>query len=134
MLHTFVGKIRKFDGTIYVVTDEGETGCVVYGPYRTLKPGSYEVEFFAMPQDINNRTCCVFDILRRGKSIVTEKDFTAAELIHRKGIVHIRFEVVRKDIYEFRVMATGGAALQVRYQRPFRLLAPLEPEDLQEDS
>ena len=35
----------------------------------------------------------------------------------------MRFEVIEKDTYEFRLTATGASALSVRYQRPVRLIA-----------
>ena len=126
-----VGKVQRYDGVIYVVTTEQDVGCVLYGPYSVLDPGSYEVEFNVMPQDLGNTTCCVLDVLRRGRTIVAEKDFTATELIHRNGTVLVRFEVIERDTFEFRVSATGGAALTARYQRPVRLLSPAleEPRD-----
>ena len=123
VLYHVIGKVERFDGVVCIVTDEGEAGCVLYGPYTVLWPGSYEVEFFAMPHDMGGQTCCVVDVLRRGRTIAAEKDFTAVELIHRNGLIPVRFEVVEKDTYEFRLTATGAAGLTVRYQRPLRLIA-----------
>ena len=73
LLHTAIGKVRRYDGAIYIVTEEGESGVVLYGPYSVLWPGSYEVEFYAMPQELSNELCCVVDVLRRGHSIAAEK-------------------------------------------------------------
>ena len=128
MLLSAVGKVKRYDGAIYIVTSEGQSGCVVFGPYCVLSPGSYEVEFYIRPSEMNNSTCCVVDVLRRGRSIAAEKDFTAGELIHRNGLVLVRFEVVATDTYEFRVMSTGSSALTVRYQRPYRLISAQDQE------
>jgi hypothetical protein len=114
---------------IYVVTSEGESGCVVFGPYCVLPPGSYEVEFYVLPSEMSNNTCCVVDILRRGRTIAAEKDFTASELIYRNGLISVRFEVIKRDTYEFRVTSTGSSALTVRYQRPFRLISAQDQQE-----
>ncbi|WP_131113901.1 hypothetical protein [Lichenihabitans psoromatis] len=124
MLHYAIGKVRRDDGAIYILTQEGEAGCVVFGPYCVLSPGSYEVEFRIHPTEMTNDICCVVDVLRRGRTIAAEKDFTCSELIHRNGRVSIRFEVIERDTYEFRVLSTGRSALKVRYQRPVRTLPP----------
>jgi hypothetical protein len=124
LLHTAVGRIEQQDGVVYIVTNEGEAGCVVFGPYTELQPGSYEVEFHVMPQEMGNRTCCVVDVLRRARTIAAEKDFTASELVFRNGIIPVRFEVIEKDIFEFRLTSTGVTGLKVRYQRPVRFVSP----------
>lgn len=120
MLHSTIGAVETRDGEIVIVTSLGDAGCVVYGPYATLEPGNYEVEFHAMPHDLSEDMCCVVDVLRHGAAIVTERDFTARELIHRNGIARVRFEVLARDTFEFRLTATGKAALTVRYRRPLR--------------
>jgi hypothetical protein len=126
LLYAAIGRVERYDGIICIVTKEGEAGCVLFGPYSVLTPGSYEVEFHAMPHELHNLTCCVVDVLRRGKTIVAEKDFTALELTHRNGFMPVRFEVVEKDIFEFRLTATGTAGLTARYNRPLRLISPLD--------
>ena len=128
LLYSAVGTVQRYDGEIFLVTEVGAVGYVVYGPYAVLTPGSYEVEFYAMPQELDSRTCCIVDVLRRGATITAEKDFTATELVHRNGLVAVRFEVVEKDTFEFRLTATGNAALTVRYRRPVRLIPSPSPE------
>lgn len=127
MLHSAVGRIQQEDGVVYIVTNEGEAGCVVFGPYTELQPGSYEVEFNVLPQEMGNRTCCVVDVLRRARTIAAEKDFTASELVFRNGIIPVRFEVIETDIFEFRLTSTGVTGLKVRYQRPVRFVSPPPP-------
>ena len=125
MLHSTIGNVETRDGEIVIVTSVGDAGCVVYGPYSALEPGNYEVEFHVMPHDLSEEVCCVVDILRRGSSIVTERDFTGRELIHRNGVAKVRFEVVAHDTFEFRLTATGRAALTVRYKRPLRTVGAI---------
>lgn len=131
LLHSAIGQIEEIDGVVHLRTDEGESGCVLYGPYCSLEPGSYVVEFYAMPHEMDGRTCCVVDVLRRGRTVVAEKDFTADELVRRRGIIPVRFEVIEKDTFEFRLTSTGISALTVRYQRPVRLIA--SPPAAQQD-
>jgi hypothetical protein len=131
LLHTVVGTVTQIDGAVHVQTRDGEAGCVLYGPYRVLQPGSYEVVFHVLPHALDGRMCCVVDVLRRGRTIVAEKDFTADELLRRNGQIPMRFEVVETDTFEFRVHATGSAGLTVRYHRPVRLISgpPADPQD-----
>ncbi|UDL96205.1 hypothetical protein LGH83_08505 [Lichenihabitans sp. PAMC28606] len=126
MLHSAIGQLEQIDGEDYLITNEGDEGYVLFGPYEVLDPGSYQVEFFAMPGEIDGSTCCVVDILRRGRTVAAEKDFTAADLIQRNGLIQLRFEVIARDSYEYRLMATGSSALRVRYHRPIRRLPDLD--------
>ncbi len=123
MLQYSIGQLKQYDGEIYVVTSEGDAGCVLYGPYCTLWPGSYEVEFYAMPQELGTAMCCVVDVLRHGSTITAEKDFTATELVFRNGVIPVRFEVIETDTFEFRLTSTGQTGLKVRYRRPLRQLS-----------
>ena len=92
---------------------------MVYGPYQTLAPGAYAVEFRVMPHElgVDADACCIVDVLRAGVGIVAEQDFTASELVRRDGVIRVRFEVLLPDSYEYRVTATGRSGLTVRYRR-----------------
>ena len=127
MIRSSVGKIKLINDEVCIVTQVGEAGCALYGPYISLEPGEYEVTFHVMPHGMAEHICCVVDVLRRGKTIVAEKDFSATDLAQRNGEVRVRFEVVLEDSYEFRVTSTGRGALTIQHHRPLRCLARIEP-------
>ena len=123
MIRSSVGKIKLINDEVCIVTQIGEAGCALYGPYISLEPGEYEVTFHVMPHGMAEHICCVVDVLRRGKTIVAEKDFSATDLAQRDGEVRVRFEVILEDTYEFRVTSTGRGALTIQHNRPLRRLA-----------
>ena len=128
MIHSLIGHVEQRDGEIFVVTGEGDSGCVLFGPYMHLSPGSYEVEFFVLPAELDHdRTCCVVDVLRHGYAITVERDFSAGELVRRNGVVKLRFEVIASDTFEFRLLATGSVGLMARYRRKLNPLVALPP-------
>lgn len=128
MIRSSVGKIKLINDEVCIVTQVGESGCALYGPYISLEPGEYEVTFHVMPHGMAEHICCIVDVLRRGKTIVAEKDFSAIDLAHRDGEVRVRFEVVLEDTYEFRVTSTGRGGLTIQHNRPLRRLARTEEE------
>jgi len=56
---------RHADGEPYVKVPVGQSGCVMFGPYELLQPGSYEVTYMVSPSDgfvSDGRDFCWVDV------------------------------------------------------------------------
>jgi FkbM family methyltransferase len=129
VIHSQIGKIRNIGGNIWIETSIGDTGCVVYGPYQILSMGVYTVEFDIVTGDnlVDDSICCIVDVVRDLKTVV-EKSISRSDLTTSNGKVSITFDVHNEGQFEFRVHATGAAALTVRHDRPVKLINQLVPD------
>jgi hypothetical protein len=120
--HSAVGSVHRTDGQTFVLTKEGEAGCVLYGPYIELPPGKYAVAFQISPNPSSSpffaSNCGHVDVCAdTGKSILAHKSFSNYDLAETKGQITICFETAQPETVEFRVFANGHAPLKIMEDR-----------------
>ena len=126
MIHSQIGTFKNIGETVWIETSKGDAGCVVYGPYQILSMGTYTVEFEIVTGDniVDDSVCCIVDVVRDLKTVV-EKSISGSDLVTSNGKLSIPFDVHSEGRFEFRVHATGAAALTVRNDRPVKLITQL---------
>lgn len=118
MLHSAVGTVSEIAGAESVSTCEGEAGFAIFGPYAPLEPGNYLVKFrIGLAQDTtpdyaDDILCCVVDVAAaNGSDIIARSPVLSWALRGGKTEFGLSFSLATPQLVEFRVFATGRAAL-----------------------
>lgn len=122
-------------GAMPIRSEPGQKGFLLYGPYLELHPGRYEVQFTVSAQPgpagflRDRRTGCVLDVsIQTGhRRMLARRKLSVAALRAGSGPYRLRFDLPIWTGCEFRVFATGAAALVVQPARPCRRVAPHRP-------
>lgn len=116
-----IGVLVNDNGKFICVTGAGQSGCVLYGPYVDLPPGSYLVTFGVSCSDAaasGNTPCGYLDICTgTGGSILIEKEFSPDDLVTGGGEIDLAFATDAPGRYEFRVFTHGKVGLKVHEHR-----------------
>jgi len=139
-VHSHVGAVRSINDEAYVCTQRGETGYALFGPYVDFAPGSYVVTFEFLNPERDARWHGVVRHLREGIAAFVEVACDAGRIILAKSAVSsvrlsvakrtsidLHFTIDRRRNLEFRVYATGGAAVVVGCDRKVSVLSGLGP-------
>lgn len=122
LFYSKIGQVAKVQGNERVFVKSGQRGWVLYGPYVTLSPGRYFVEFDieADPAASSERICCKIDVTAGfGTQRVAEKHLSGADLQSGRSIP-LQFDVKAEDVFEFRIESTGNAAFSASINRPVK--------------
>ena len=127
MFYSETGQVVNEHGNQRVSVRKGQIGWVLYGPYVTLSPGRYAVEFpidadGAVPEE---EICCDIDVVAGfGSRILTQKRVTGADLLRSDKSLALQFDADAEDVFEFRVASTGAGAFTANVHRPLKRIDP----------
>jgi FkbM family methyltransferase len=128
MLNLKVGSQHDLDGKTCILTRAGEVGHAIYGPYETLDPGYYAVEFHIRPAEDytfdHDDVCAQVDVaIQSGNVVLTQQDIRLSQLQH--GAIHVPliFHNTVRQAFEFRVGVSGQIPLVIDDHCP---IIPLE--------
>lgn len=127
MIHSKTGQMVNEQGDERVSVKKGQAGWVLYGPYVTLAPGRYIVEFpiEADPAVPVDAVCCDIDVVAGfGSRTLVQKRLTGAELLRSDKRVALQFDTDAEDVFEFRVVSTGAGAFTANVHRPLKRIDP----------
>ena len=110
------------EGVEHILTERGQTGFVLFGPYDEYEAGCYHVTFEVRPsRDEQGRPddlVAVVDVAAaEGRVILATSNVFRHRAIERGGVITLRFELTQRERLEFRVQATGRAGLMIRSER-----------------
>ena len=118
---TEIGALLNDNGELACVTKSGESGCVLYGPYVDLPPGSHTVTFRVSCTEKtipNNSPCGHLDICSdTGTAVLVERAFSPNDLTASGGKIDLPFTTATPGRYEFRVFTNGSVGLRVQENR-----------------
>jgi FkbM family methyltransferase len=123
LFYSEIGQVEKIHGNERVSAKKGEAGWVLYGPYATLSPGRYVVEFHIEgdPSVPSEAVCCSIDVATDfGTRLLAQKQLTEADLRRSDKRVALQFDVDAEDVFEFRIASTGIGSLAARAHRPLK--------------
>ena len=120
------------------MTEAGQSGNVLFGPFLELRPGWYEVEFTVTVSPstsfgwvhriaavlLDRRIACVLEVtIHSGQLRLAHRKLSVATLrATSDGRFRLRFEMPGWTVCEFRVFARGTVGLMVQPTRPCRLI------------
>ncbi len=115
MINERAGASVEIDGQPFVRVRPGFTGHAVYGPYETLEPGTYEVEFRIKPlcehADGRDPLCAFIDIVAGPEHRLFEA-LAFRSLIGEDGRYIASFQTRRRLTHvEYRLFANGAEPL-----------------------
>ena len=129
MLNFDLGQLQGSDEDQVFVTERGQGGIAVYGPYVELPPGRYVAEFMISSDDDRSGDFYVDSIAAEvDVAIDNGTVILARSLVHasrfREGWAHVfqRFDVPRTATVEARVYATGRFRLTIKVNRIIRAI------------
>lgn len=109
------------DGVEHIVTERGQTGFVLFGPYDEYEAGRYHVTFEVLPSDDGgdpSDLVAVVDIAAaEGRMILATGNVFRRRAIENGGTIVLPFELGQREKLEFRVQSTGRAGLSIRSER-----------------
>jgi len=122
MLNYDLATIRNIEGDDFALVWECVEGYAVYGPYERLFPGKYAVEFMVclMQTGLSADThVATLDIVGQdGNNVYTSRDIFVEDLQETTfTIVHLFFEAVEDDTFEFRAKSSGRANIAFGIRR-----------------
>ena len=123
MFYSKTGQVVNEQGDERVSVKKGQAGWVLYGPYVTLSPGRYIVEFpiEVDPAVAAEEICCNIDVVAGfGARILVLKSLTGADLQPSDNPVALQFDVEAEDVFEFRIASTGAGAFTANVNRPLK--------------
>ncbi|NLR99027.1 FkbM family methyltransferase [Rhizobium sp. P38BS-XIX] len=123
MLYSETGQVVNEHGGRRVSVRKGQAGWVLYGPYVTLSPGRYSVEFpiDADPAVPAEEVCCDIDVVAGfGTRLLTQKRLTGADLLRSGKSIALQFDTDAEDVFEFRIASTGAGAFIADVNRPLK--------------
>lgn len=90
--------------------DLSEPGCILWGPYATLAPADYEVEFLFSAEDVPPGSLAapiIFDVAMKGERIASRTIGLSGGAALRRGRVALRFSSPsdQHEFFEFRIHA-----------------------------
>ena len=125
-----VGMLVSMQGSDYLSVNRSQIGFVLYGPYSTLDPGHYEVEFNFFFDAGNppaaEEIVCKIDVVRGlGTDILVREDVTVAQLTKDKQTkVTLSFSLSEETPHmEFRAWSLGKADFAVAVERRVKLIS-----------
>ncbi len=95
-------------------------GCVLWGPYARVEPGSWTVRFQIDPSDYGDvgADACQLDVATDdGRMILAKASVTVADLIDKNGEIELKFKIDQPCVLEYRLFSAGAAKLNVLYHR-----------------
>lgn len=116
-----IGDLLAENGKAVCVTKVGQAGCVLYGPYVELPPGSYSVAFRIScggMEPPTNTPCGHLDICSgTGVDVLMQRAFSPADVAAGGGELEVAFTINAPGRYEFRVFSNGTVSLRVEENR-----------------
>jgi FkbM family methyltransferase len=118
MLNLELGSPETVDGRSYIVTRKGRAGHAVYGPYDSLEPGDYVVEFtLDRADDEAHRSdfrCAVLDVVRNsGNDVLARSEIFVSQLRDGRRRFAVTFGLKEPSRLEYRVWVSGKIPLVV---------------------
>jgi len=123
LFYSAIGQVEKVQGNERVSVKKGQAGWVLYGPYVTLSPGRYVVEFHidADPSAPSEEVCCSIDVTAGfGARQLIRRELTGADIVRSGKSVTLQFDVPEEDVFEFRIDSTGVGAFAAYAHRPLK--------------
>lgn len=123
MFYSAIGQVEKVQGNERVSVKKGQAGWVLYGPYVTLSPGRYVVEFHidADPSAVSDDVYCSIDVTAGfGARQLIRKELTGADIVKSGKGLNLQFDVPAEDVFEFRIDSTGVGAFAAYAHRPLK--------------
>ena len=123
LFYSKTGQVVNKQGDERVSVKKGQAGWVLYGPYVTLPPGRYIVEFplEADPTVPPEAVCCNIDVVAGfGVRLLAQKRLTGADLLRADKSITLQFDTDVEDVFEFRVVSTGAGAFTANVDRPLK--------------
>lgn len=122
MLNTAIGSEVEIRGKKSILTRLGAAGDAVYGPYETLPPGYYAVEFNLGPVDVHNfdrdELCAWADVAAAsGTIILAREDIRLSRLREGPISIQLAFHNEAKQILEYRVGVSGCIPVLIEEHR-----------------
>lgn len=134
----------EHEGRPCIQAGHTETGHVLYGPYETIQPGRYQVEFLIglgeiPPGRTGDFVCAVLDVAAtEGRFGLMTRQVRVSELSERLTPIVVEFWLQEPRILEYRVKNTGQAGLVVAVSPKVTRLGddpwPVHPRSSQEAS
>ena len=134
--------VRNYDppeaptpGAKPILTEAGQRGFALVGPYRELRPGRYTVEFQVAAQQarfpllldrmmLGRRTACVLDVsIHGGRTVLARRTLTVAALRTGDGRHTLAFTMPEWTACEFRLFTSGATGLVIQPARRWRRVA-----------
>jgi len=117
------GVAKVTNGVEHIVTDRGQTGFVIFGPYDAYEAGRYYVTFDVLPADDGlggpDDLVAVVDVsAAEGRMILATSNVFRQRAIAAGGRIVLPFDLAQRETLEFRVQSTGRSALSVSTERP----------------
>jgi FkbM family methyltransferase len=126
MLNPELGSTTEVNGEIYIQTEPGKVGHVVYGPYIHLAPGRYVVGFELSAAELPPQlpsTCAIIDVVTDvGHTSIVSNVIKPADLASGKHHYHLEFTLAKTSEVEFRVHVDGQVPLRIAERRPLKKL------------
>ena len=113
-----LGKIGSLDGQSCLITERGQQGAVVYGPYERREPGRYraifQVGLAGETQVLGDPVCAMLDVVANdGTSCLAEQRLLLSDLKTGLSASAIDFVVREPRVIEYRLHSTGQIGLNV---------------------
>ena len=117
-----VGSRAEIHGRACILTRAGAADIAIFGPYETLDPGYYAVEFNLraveeQPHDSEDLCAWVDVATDFGKVILAREDVRLSRLRNGPLTIQIPFHNKVTAAFEFRVGATGSVPLLIEENR-----------------
>lgn len=117
MLNLLIGSHVKRDGRDFILTRQGAAGHAIYGPYVTVEPGSYIVDFeIAVSNEppIVGGACALIDVVADfGQTEIAIEFVMVSALGPEPKTISIGFDIAQTCALEFRLLTMGHASLIV---------------------
>lgn len=117
MLNFALGSPAEISGTPAIATRKDARGHAIYGPYETVEPGSYVVEFLvepltALPQD-RDLVCGMVDVTAAGGTRQIASHFVLSSHLDGLGPIAIAFTLAEPCELEYRFHVNGEIPLRI---------------------
>jgi len=118
-----VGKVTETEAVKRVVTKQGESGFIHYGPYLPFPPGRHEITFaLSTPQPMSSgATACVLDVTHdSGGTLLANREIRCCDLDRSTKDWQVLLDLGATHFgVEYRVRTTG--ALPVTLELPIKV-------------
>jgi hypothetical protein len=110
MFNESAGELIHRDGRDFIRTRPEMSGIAIYGPYETLEPGSYKVEFLIVPLgepvDERDPLCAVVDIIAESGVKLIDSFAFRSDIVESRLIIFFRTDR-RLHGVEYRLYVNG---------------------------